>query len=631
VPASRLPAMAHLPPIVWLLRGVWVVLLLILVFAGNPFSDGIAEREAAGKRVRPVDYATTYTWWMALVNLIAVSSVLASWRRWRRPAEVPDFPRFASPAPRPPRWLIVGVLLAMAGLAFAAAPRLSHSLWEDEKYMVLRSIAGQYALEENGSLEYSDVGWKDTFFYYRKPNNHVPYSVVARIAHAGWSAVVRPEDERVNEVVVRLPALAGALAGLGTLAWLLWRTGLPLAGLVAAWVLALHPWYLRYAAEVRGYAFLLALLPALVIALLRVLERGTWLRWMVFGGVEMLVLWTYPGALFVLVVANVFLFVELVRASGKIRAIQPTRYLATNALAGLAWLQMNLPNMMQFLPYSDVWKGEVTAYLLAHVGSYLIIGMPWENSREGFASLQDQLAGNHLATVLVLAVMLGAILIGALRMARRGSPAVGALVTLVLPAPLTILLAAARGDHLYPWYLIHGLPAVAMLVGAGLTLPAAFGSKGRRVAAVGAVGWLIAFAMVTQPMRQLVRERALQPTRDMVLAVRPNPDVHAPEQEHILTGAVYGPPRFYDPRSVDLPTAEAVREIMRQADREGLPLFVTFNRPKLSKRRRPEARAMLDNTEWFEQVALFEGVEPKSQHVAFRYRPGSFGRSPDVE
>ncbi len=623
--------MAQLPAVVWLLRGAWVVLLLTLVFAGNPFTDGVAEREAAGKRVRPQDYATTYTWWMALVNLVAVSFVLTTWRRWRGPSEVPELPRFAPPGLGPPRWLVVGVLLAMAGLAFAAAPRLSHSLWEDEKYMVVRSIAGQYVLEENGNLEYSGVAWTDTFFYYRKPNNHVPYSVVARIAHGGWSAIVRPSDERVNEVVVRLPALAAALAGLGTLAWLLWRTGLPLTGLVAAWILALHPWYLRYASEVRGYAFLLALLPALVIAALRVLERGTWKRWMVFGAVEMLLLWTYPGALFVLVVANLFVFVELLRAPQEIRAIQPTRYLAANALAGLAWLQMNLPNMMQFLPYSDVWTGEVNARLLRGVGSYLVTGMPWRNAREGFASLQEQLVGNHLATILMLAVMVGAMLIGGFRIARRGSPAVGALVTLVIPAPLTILLAAVRGDHLYPWYLIHGLPAVAMLVGAGLTFPAAFGPKGRRVGAVVAVGWLIAFGMVTQPMRQLVRSRALQPTKDMVLAVRPNPDVHAPEQEHILTGAVYGPPLFYDPRSVDLPSAEAVREIMRKADREGLPLFVTFNRPVLSRRRRPEARAMLDHAEWFEQVALFEGVEPKSQHVAYRYRPGSFGKSPRVE
>ncbi|MCP3982956.1 MAG: hypothetical protein GY723_01125 [bacterium] len=610
---------------------VWVVLLLTLVLGDNPFTDGIALREAQGKRLRPTDYATTYFWWMALVNVLALPVVLTTWRLWQGPAEVPDFPRFEASEPRPPRWLIAGVLLAMASLAFTAAPRMTYSLWEDEKYMVVRTIAGAYGLEQDGSLEYSGVGWRDTFFYYRKPNNHVPYSVVARLAHEGWSAITRPRDLRVNEVVVRLPALAAALAGLGMLAWALWRIGLPMAALAGAWVLALHPWYLRYATEVRGYAFLLALLPALVIASSRVLERGTWRRWITLGVVEVLLLWTYPGALFVLVVAAIFIFVELLRAPAEIRAVQPTRYLVTNVVAGLAWLQMNLPNMMQFLPYSDVWKGEVTTHLLRHVGSYLLFGMPWYHSREGFVSFQDQLSVHPGSTTFVLVAILVVILIGIVRMARRGSPSLGALLILVVPAPLTILLAAVRGDHLYPWYLIHALPGVAMLVGAGVTVPAAFGPTGRRVAMAMTLGSLGVFFVATQPMRSIVRERALQPTRDMVRSIRPNPDLFAPEQDRILTGAVYGPPRYYDPRVVDLPTAQAVREMMGRADREGLPLFVTYNRPGLARRRRPEALAMLEREEWFERVGVFEGVEPKSTHVVYRYRPGSLESAAETD
>ena len=33
---------------------------------------------------------------------------------------------------------------------------------------------------------------------------------------------------------------------------------------------------------------------------------------------------------------------------------------------------------------------------------------------------------------------------------------------------------------------------------------------------------------------------------------------------------------------------------------------------------------------WFEPLAVIEGIEPKSQHVGFRYRPGSFtGTAPE--
>ncbi len=624
VPEPPVPATSAAPRVLWVLRGLLLIFVLHLVFGDDPFREGIAEREAKGQRLRPQDYAATYTWWMALVNALAVTAALATWRRWWGPAASPENPRFAAPEPRPSRWLVAGVALAMLGLAVTAAPRLSHSLWEDEKYMVVRSIAGQYSVQEDGSLEFGDVPWRDTFFYYRKPNNHVPYSVAARLFHGAWAAVAGPAHELVDERVVRAPALLAGLAGLGSLAWLLWRLGLPLAGLAGAWLLAVHPWYLRYASEVRGYAFLLALLPALVITGLRALERGSWGRWATFALVEGLVLWTYPGALFVLVVANLFLAIEVLRLRGADRSVQLTRFLVANTAAGLAWLQMNLPNMMQFLPYTDSWKGEVSVKLLRQVGSYLVMGMPWHWRREGFVSLETQLEAAPLLLVLVLVGAFVALLLGAGRLARSGSAGLATLAILLIPAPLTVLLAAVRGDHLYPWYLIHALPGVTLLIAAGITLPAAWGRKGRWAAAGLAAVALCAYFAATQPMRSIVRERALQPTRDMVRTVRPNPDVLAVEHGEILTGAVYGPPRYYDPRSVDLPTAEAVAELMQEADRRGLPLYVTYNRPGLAAKRRPEARAMLDREDLFKRIAVLEGVEPKSQHVVFRYRPGAF-------
>nr|MDJ0786175.1 glycosyltransferase family 39 protein [Myxococcota bacterium] len=328
--ASRPPSFAFLPWPLLLLCLIAVVLSLRLVIGGDPFSDGLAERELLGKRARPQDFATTYTWWMSAVNLVVIGVVLATWRRWRGPETPPGDARFAAPSTRPPGWLLGGVALAMVGLVISAAPRLTHSLWEDETYMVVRSIAGQYEMGDDGDLEFEAAGWLDTFFYYRKPNNHVPYSAAARVAHESWAALARPEHQLVNEVVVRLPALAAALVGLGTTAWLVWRIGLPMAGLVAAWLLALHPWYLRFSSEVRGYSMMLALLPAVSIAALRALERGSWPRWGVFGALQMLLLWTYPGALFVLVIVNLYLLFEVARAAGPERPVQLTRLFVVN-------------------------------------------------------------------------------------------------------------------------------------------------------------------------------------------------------------------------------------------------------------------------------------------------------------
>ncbi len=79
-----------------------------------------------------------------------------------------------------------------------------------------------------------------------------------------------------------------------------------------------------------------------------------------------------------------------------------------------------------------------------------------------------------------------------------------------------------------------------------------------------------------------------------------------------------------------LATREYVLQQLTERREELVESFRPF-RPKVEAELESVLRSWKHDTEWFEQVALFEGVEPKSQHVAFRYRPGSFGRSTDVE
>ena len=599
-----------------------------LVLGPDPFGAAFAARREAGEHLRPRDYAFAYLWWMSLASAVSIAGLLATYSKWARPGRGAEDPEFQARIRATPAFFSV-VALAMLGLVISALPRLDDSLWTDEKYMVVRSIAGQYDVEDSGEVVFDRVSWGNTFFYYVKPNNHVPYSIAARLTWDVVRAVTRPEDQRANEAAVRVPALVAAVAGLGTLAWLLLRLGFPVAGMWAAWVLALHPWYLRYASEVRGYSLMLALVPLYLVAAMRVLERGSWPRWACFGTVEVLLLWTYPGTLFVLIAVNAAVLFQLwaKRDADRGEGAPPLlRFLVTGFLSGLLWLQLNLVNMMQFLDYAKNWTRPITSRFLAETGLLMLIGTETEPFKEGFVSMESVAMDYPTLLPCVVAVSCLAFMAGALRLAWKDAPSRLAWIGLLLPGPMTVVFAAVRGDHLYEWYLIHALPGIIGCLAVGLALLARFFPRGpKRSVAMTLVGLVFfgAYATVTDPMRTALRTRDIEPTFLLLEAFGWPPHRDPSAERPALTGQVYGPTHYYDPRAQDLRDPPLLLAAMREADQQELPFFVSFDRPKLARKRRPETVAILERRELFEPVGQFDGVFHKYRRVVYRYIPGS--------
>ncbi|MCP5067887.1 MAG: hypothetical protein GY946_15105 [bacterium] len=605
--------------------------MAFLLLGPDPFGLSFAERAEAGKQLRPKDYAGAYLFWITLFNTLILLALIAFFRHWARPGRPACDSELDPPQTRRRPVFLVGTALAMLGLALSAAPRLDDSLWTDEKYMVVRSIAGQYEMSDKGELGFEPVSWGNTFFFYQKPNNHVPYSILARLSWEGWRALAQPEDRRAVETVVRLPALVAGMAGIATLAGLLARLGFPIAGVLAAWLLALHPWYLRYASEVRGYSLMLALLPLLIVSALRVLQRGSWPRWAFFGAVQTLLLWTYPGAIFVLVVVNLLVIQRLWKTRmGDTGGGSPPwlRFLMTELLAGMAWLQLNLVNMMQFLEYAKTWKSPITTSFLRETALLMLFGTSTDVHREGFVTIEGLFASAPVLLPAFTVVSLAAWILGCGRLAAGGAAGRIALAVLVLPGPLTVAFAALRGDHLYEWYLIHALPGVVGGIALGLIwlghlLPAGMPRK----AAIGTVfvAFGTCYAIATHPMRDTLRTRPIEPTFQLLETFGWPPHRDPTAERQMLTGTAYGAVNYYDPAARHLRDRESLVALMREADHEKLPLYVSYDRPKLARKRNPAGIALLERPEVFEKVGQFDGVFYKYRRTVFRYRPGSAG------
>ena len=613
-------------PAAFAVRGVLALLLVLLVlrivFGSNPWQDGVAERLAEGHKLRPLDYAQTWGWWTAAGIAPVLAALLASMPRWLVRDEAARVKRFARPGPAGRAFLAITASAMLAG-AILALPRMSQSLFEDERYNVRWSIDGFYHRDRAGELRFHEPSWIDTFWYYEWPNNHVPHTILARMSVKTWRAVARPAHRLVSEPALRVPAFLAGLVSIGGIALLGWRLGHPGAGAAAAWLLAVHPWHVRYASEARGYSLALALVPLTLVALFRALHRGTWGRWALFGVAQFLLLWTYPATLWFAIVFNAAAAVQILsghRGTPALRG-QITRWLMANLAGALLWVRLMAPNLAQFADYLKTPDQEqIDMRWLQDVLSFLIAGAPWGRPtlNENYFELSDLAATDPTLVWAAAAALMLLLLLGLARLLTSRGPAAISAGALLL-APLLMVAAGTRGEaHVHPQYLTLALPGLALFVGVGLeTLTRPLGWRG--AAATLAIA-IVAYAAFTGTQRHELRTRSIQPFRESVELTRPTLDPQAPENAAITTVAFSFPATYYDPRVHQIRSVEQLEAFMREADAEERALFVNLGRPKLAARRSRELMALVRNPELFEDVAFLPGILSRGARQVFRYR-----------
>jgi hypothetical protein len=612
--------------------GAAIVLLLLLrvVLGDKPWDDEVRQWIAEG---RPKGYLAAYAWWASLVNAVLVAGLVAIRRHWLGGSEPPvELGHYAPPegaeAGRPWfRWLL---LAAVAAHVVVAGPRLFHSWWGDEEHTVRQAVVGEWYVVD-GVLDHDDIKWRDAFFYYTQGNNPVPLSVAGLASWKIWTAL-GGDPWRCEAAVRAVPFVLGALSVLLT-GLFLRRIGLPTAGVLAAWILVLHPWHLRYATQIRAYPMVLMLVPASLLAAVGVLHRGTWRHWALHGLAQLMFLWVYPGGLWFVATLNAALLVGLFfhhRGSDALRD-QITRLVVTGLASGAVWLQLMLPNVIQLRAYlsDDVatrggWVQETLSYLLS--------GMPWPDASPApwHPEMGDLLAAHPLSVHLFIVVALALLALGVGRLAVRGQGV--ALAAMLLPAPITWAFAELRTIYLYPWYVLFALPCAAMLVAAGLSTLFVWLRERRDFLAATATAGLVFlawFGWLTAEPRSVLRSRSYEPFRESVEAIRPSLDPRDPANERILTASVHGETDYYDPLAIEMDTVADLEAVMRRARLEHKPLFVTFGRLDLVRQREPELLARLEEGGDFELVALFPAFLDQYDRYVYRYAGGPGGMVSD--
>ncbi|MCX7869110.1 MAG: hypothetical protein N2322_04075, partial [Terrimicrobiaceae bacterium] len=541
------------------LAAALAVVAVWLVVADKPWEIGLFAKDKPSLS----DFVGFYTWWGGLAAAGGLALLLASAGWWTRPLppavlRLSRAEEAALAKPRP-RWFLPWVLGAMAVAAVLGAMRLDFSLWDDEEYSMRRSVWGVYEEDGKGGVVFQRLKWRKTLFHYKKPNNHILYSILARLSLEGWALAGGGRDGGLpfSERAMRLPAYVFGVLSVGALAWFLLELGMARAGVFAAWLLALHPWHIRYASEARGYSLILFLLPLLWIAYGRAVREPLWRWWILMAVCSFGILYAFPAALVPVAAAHAaaILLILLRRPRDAAPWIPLGRWLACSMVAGLAFLWLFLPCMAQVTDYLErtIAGLKLGDWWLRNFFSHLLAGVAWFDTNDLLAPQPELKAfamrnPSHFQAVLALA-MLGLVL-GSLRMLARGAISRTLLAVLLAPAVVTYLAAWKAGAFLYVWYLIYLLPGVVAVWAAGwdmLDAPLRRWPAGRWLAPAGFAAAMSVYLGLVSDSHFWLLTRSIQPIRESALLVRGTILPNHPGHENILTASFNTPAFLYDP------------------------------------------------------------------------------------
>jgi hypothetical protein len=578
------------------------------------------------------------TYWAVALNVLLCAVLLAATRVWACEESEPLAARAArgSRVPAATWALLLGACVVAGALRW----NLAHgSVWWDEAWTVRNAIVGMSkpVEAEPGRVEFEPTPWLDTLWYYNKPTNHVLYSVTSRLSLAGWRALSGAQRSEWDEFAFRFPTFAAALLSVLLIGVLVHDLGFPRAAPFAGWLLAIHPWHVRFGGEGRGYALMVLLAIVAGFCLLHGLRGGRWRWWLGLGASLLGLLWVHPLAIyFPLSMAGAgALGVWLGPGTRSDRGVRLARLVVAMVMSGMAFVQLMAPNLAQGVILGRQLKQEPErlSQLAENIWIFASVGlhrkMPW-NPDYSFPTLVA-LSGDALwPWALVFGLLPILALIGCVRLLRRPHAERFAFLGLAGGVPLLFLHRALADFLLIERFAIYLLVAIvpALVLGLEGALQALLPKRAARVGVpVGLALGLGAFQAFVAPQTRLLMEQPLMPSREVA-------EFLAAAGEGIPGGVIRAGvalggnvPDVYDPFVEHVFRRDEIAALCRRSLAEGRPLYLFYGYNQ-ANRGGPfkDVFVDLDDANSFEEVAHFGAVESEYVVRVLRFTgrpPGS--------
>ena len=298
------------------------------------------------------------TWLAALVTTVVGTAALATLRWWAAGRTRPAV--WTTSRPRRLRY----VALVMAAIATAAALRLPlarGSMWWDELWNVRFATLGEWtSAPGKEAKQFHAWDWSRALWYYGKPTNHAVQTIPSRAAALAWQRITGSPRSSIHELALRAPVLVGGLLGIWLTAGLARRWSGDAAGVTTAWLMALHPWLLRYGVDARSYGMTVWILPFTLRAAWEALTPeggGRWRWWWALSAGFCLLMWAHAlshAALCLALFVTGLVVIRRRNAVPEVRRALTLRLIMMTALGACAFLILFMPCLLQAI----CWHGK---------------------------------------------------------------------------------------------------------------------------------------------------------------------------------------------------------------------------------------------------------------------------------
>lgn len=626
----------------YITASVLMALVVVLVCVDRPVKAErkIVERIASGKAVPPHWYVEPWMWKGLIVNIGLAGLLVAATPFASRKLGGGYEREYGTTRPfaRWERIVLAGVIVVAA---VQNSQRLGHSLWGDEEYTGRQLIADEVERDADGHLVFQKRSWLTTFWSFRKPTNHIGYTVVARAVHdTFFRPGTGPKDPWLSETLIRLPVFLAGLLSILALVWACRVWGLGNGAVFLAFAYVLHPWFVRFGVDARGYGFVLFYIPLLFALLGRALRTGRWRWWMAISLAQFHLFWTYFGAVYFLVTfhlaALVLILTERDR-SKEDRWVVATRWAVANVVSAMLVVALMAPCLPQFLDLlaHNPLVGQMDGAWFLDAAAYVISGIPWypwDAANPLCTAWSHQATWSiifPIAAVIVAVAFIVGVASGTLTLWRH--PQKRWLLIVIFGAPL-LMIVHQWHSHIRPyhWYLIPYFPGVCLLLAAAtsrllfcLVDEKAAGRQSWRVWT--ALGLLVCFQGLTSKERRLLGKYPIEPCRESVALTRTITNPHHPDYDKdVITVAFAFTSEAYDPGQIKIENGRELCALMERADKEGKRLFVNFGHKAWAVMYFADIVAIVDDPAVFEHTATLPGLFLASTREVYRYK----GQSP---
>lgn len=593
-----------------------VILEVCIIGFGPSLKEHLAEIQkslAANDRPEWWDDAAVGVHYGAWLGLIGLIPLLLTTRWWTRAFSSPQ-PSTLNPQPSPKYFWPCVIIAVLACLALRL-PLASKSLWWDEAWVVQQVSHGKWREDSKkpGELKFTPHDWKRCFWNYQKPTNHVPMSLAQKLSFNTWRVITGAKREAFSDLAARVPALIASCVAVGLLACLMRAWGRPGAGVAAALILAVHPWYLRYGVDARAYALVVPLCLSGLFAVTRLIECGgrrVW-HWVWFGLTEMVWLWAYPNAAIDVTALNLLLLFFLIKQhkDKKNRFTVLLRFVVTNVFAALLLLQLFLPNLMQ----ARRWAGqEADKHVLDHAllnqtAANLLAGIEHTQPGSSVEAAGIPYLNQHWILAGLLIAFLGSVVItvGVKKLFKERSLHVILLSAMVASSGVFAALTYIADTYFYPRFIVAVLPCLIAIA----VLAARYQAWGKRVPLwwTGLLGAV--YLLILWPAWGLLLSRPIAPLHDVASFVQADAAKTNKAPLILCYGLGKEALPIYEPRSIPVDTLTELQQVMDKAKAEGRPLYAIYGYPSFNRQMLPEGFKLLDDKTLFTEVAAFPGIE----------------------